>query len=703
MPSVALVSYDVQSVKGQAGGVGAFVTHLARLLKDAGEDVTIVFVSASTSALHIDREAKERYAGWGIDVLEVHTPAPTANRWKEAWPARLSEEVAPHLRRFDVVYLQDWANAGFHAIRERRFSPGGGPVFVTVLHGPSRWVHYGNRQFPAIPEDPQMAFIERYAAEHSDRVVAPSQYMACWLEHDGWRLRREPVVLGLPYWQEDAPCIASVSTRGRSMARLVFFGRLEIRKGFEIFTDALRLLCTEDPSVLGGLEEIVLLGQEREPGAVAALRRLLAITGVAVTHLSDLDSSSARSYLIAHACDSLVVIPSPFENFPYTVIEALSIPGLNVICSRGGGIPEVFGSEGEAQMFEPSPPALAARLAERLRDPLKPEQLAAYDCWAANARWLRFHRGVCAEGVCPSLRRGTGRPSVDVCIPYYNKGKYFQQLLLALTAQTEKDFGVIAIDDGSTDPHSRLAFDAAARENVDRGWKFLRQPNAFVDAARNRAAQLSSADYLLFLDPDDIPVTNAVERLLNAAVASGVDCLTSGGWLFDSDQMPFDLETGRRQVPHTVSYMPLGPDLVGGIVDPMVFGLPMILIRRAAFETVGGYRESRGACHEDWELQIRLLRAGFQTDVLPECLLYFRRPADGLTRTGEVFPARWRLVETYDSALREAGMPGLAAAVFRLDQRCHELQQQLIRNVPRSLRMQLNESRDVERQKGPSH
>jgi GT2 family glycosyltransferase len=212
----------------------------------------------------------------------------------------------------------------------------------------------------------------------------------------------------------------------------------------------------------------------------------------------------------------------------------------------------------------------------------------------------------------------------------------------------------------------------------------MRQPNAFVDAARNAAAKRSSAEFLLFVDADDVPAPHAIERLLAGIQRSGVDCLLSGGYLFDSDE-------GK------VAYMPLGPDLTAGLVDPMVFGLPMILIRRTAFEAIGGYREWRGAGHEDWELQARLLTAGCTCDVLPEHLLFFRRSPDGLTNTGDTFLAKSRLISAYATPLREAGMTGLAAAIFHLNEQCTALQQKLKNNLPLDLRLALHRSQMRER------
>jgi glycosyltransferase involved in cell wall biosynthesis len=694
MAAVALVSYDVQTVKGHAGGVGAFVTHFARLLKKHGDSVTIILVSGSPHGVSIDAGWRERYSAWGIELLEVNCPQRPANHWTAAWPAALSEHLAPLLRRFAIVYLQDWANPGFHAIRQRRMSSGASPIFATVLHGPSPWIRAGNRKLPNIPEDLQFEFIERYSAEHSNLVIAPSQYMADWLKGQGWRFGAEPVVLGLPYLP-DVP--RDAVSNAPSIERIVLFGRLEVRKGFDVFADALRLLCNQQTAAVSRLREVVLLGMEQEVGSVEGLRSALRSTGLTVTHIGHFDSPAALGYLSAHAADALAVIASPFENFPYAVVEALSIPGLNVICSRGGGVPEVFGlgRDGagyDAQLFEPSAPALAAKMAERLLSPLSADQLAVYDWPAANARWLAFHERACATRV--ARRASPQRPSLDVCVTYYNKGAYFPQLLRALEAQTYPHFGVIAIDDGSSDPVSRQIFDSAASACAPRGWRFLRQANAFVDAARNRAAAESSAEYLLFVDADDVPALNAIERLIDAAVASGVDCLLSGGYLFDSDEMPH-AAGGLASAQGAIAYMPLGPDVVGGLADPMVFGLPMILIRRTVFEQIGGYRERRGAGHEDWELQIRLLLAGYQTDVLPEHLLFFRRVASGLTKTGAAFPAKLRMIEAFNDPLRKIGMSGLSAAMVGLNERCQELQETLRKNVPLELRLQLHRSQQL--------
>ncbi|HEX3744649.1 MAG TPA: glycosyltransferase [Bryobacteraceae bacterium] len=667
MSKVALVSHDVQTIHGRAGGVGAFVTHFGRLLRKAGEEVTIILTRQETHPVHIDDQWRRTYEDCGIGIVELHNSEARADRWADSWTVRLAEQVTPLLAGFDIAYFQDWANMAFHAARVKRFSPAPLPILVTVLHGPSAWIAVGNRRYPEIPEDLHLGYVERYAAQHSDFVVSPSRYMLGWARDNGWEFRREPAVLGLPYL--DAPLPGAVSPPA-AVSKLISFGRLETRKGTSLLIAALHLLRRERPEALRSLTEIVLLGAEQETGTVQKAQRDLGDLGVPVRHMGDFDSDAAREFLAESAADSLVVIPSPVENFPYAAIEASRIPGLRILCSRGGGTPEIFGGHNDAPLFDAHPAGLAEKLSEALLS--TKSRAAAYDAESANARWLEFHRSALAGANAP--RATQAQPAtVDVCIPNYNSSAYLSQLLKGLEQQTARKFGVIAIDDGSC-AADRAMFQALAARYRERAWRFVTQANSFVDAARNRAAALSAADYVLFVDADDFPAPGTIERLLQAITYSGDDCLLAGGVLFEGDASPYNFEARSFASKAMAHYMPLGVDLVCGLADPTVLGLPMILIRRSVFEAVGGYREVRGAAHEDWELLIRLTMAGYKVDVLPEYLLYFRRREGGLSQTSTDYEAKRRLIDTYEDQLAKVGLRGFATSLIALLQRRRDLE-----------------------------
>src|SRR6266487_1018927 len=132
MVKTAILSYDVQTVKGSAGGVGTFVTHLSTLLRNAGEDVTIILTRQEPQLMNIDPEPKARYEAQGIKTLSINNPPPPLMRWPDVMPMRLSEYVEPYMRDFEVVYLQDWHNPIFTTVRKCRYRAQKLPVCVTV-------------------------------------------------------------------------------------------------------------------------------------------------------------------------------------------------------------------------------------------------------------------------------------------------------------------------------------------------------------------------------------------------------------------------------------------------------------------------------------------------------------------------------------------------------------------------------------------
>jgi hypothetical protein len=137
--------------------------------------------------------------------------------------------------------------------------------------------------------------------------------------------------------------------------------------------------------------------------------------------------------------------------------------------------------------------------------------------------------------------------------------------------------------------------------------------------------------------------------------------------------------------------MPIGANLAAGLIEPIIFGGPMILVRRTVFEAIGGYHEVRGAAHEDWELQARLAMHGFDTDVLPAYLHQYRQLPDGLAKTSDGFAAKRRIIDCYEEQFAKIGMHGMGGAMFALYRRCQELEGAVRENVPLELRMRLHD------------
>ncbi len=659
MSKVAIVSYDVPTIFGKAGGVGAFTARWASLLRKAGEAVTIVMTRSDYEPMRVDVSWRARYQSEGISLVELQAPPAIETRWPEVPAMRISEIAAPVLQGFDIVYFQDWGNPAFHLVRARRFGGSRGPVCVTVLHGPSEWELSSNARYPDLPADAHLAWLERYSARHSDFVVSPSRYMADHLVRLDWRFPGEVEALGLPMPE---PASGAADPPSARIREIVCFARIEERKGIRNFSAALRHLAKE----LSEKPAVVLLGTARDELLLNSLLREIGEAGFAVRHEGSLDSDGALRYLSQKPEEKLCVIPSPADNFPYAVVEASLIRGLNVIACRGGGVPEILPGASR-QICDPLPRDLAGRIADILRSPLSASELTRYDCTAANERWMAFHRKALAStNRRVPTARPTRRSSVDVCVTYYQKAPYLSQLIDALEQQTEQDFHVIAVNDGSPDQESNRVFEEQAQRCAARGWDFYRQANAFVDAARNSAAVRGHGDLILFVDSDDVPARNAVARMREAMELSGDDALICASYLFASEKRPCDSATGEVQVPAFATCIPLGMDLVGGLVNPCAFGGSMFIIRRAAFEKIGGFRELRGAGHEDWEFYVRLALAGFRIDALADVLQFYRQVEGSLARTLPAESSVRRLLDPYEEALSAIGLKGGALALAGL-------------------------------------
>jgi len=83
---------------------------------------------------------------------------------------------------------------------------------------------------------------------------------------------------------------------------------------------------------------------------------------------------------------------------------------------------------------------------------------------------------------------------ISVIIPTYNEEKVIAECLSSLSSQSEKDFEIIIVDDGSTDKTSEIV------ENFS--VKFLKQQHQGPAMARNLGAKEAKGKILVFVDAD---------------------------------------------------------------------------------------------------------------------------------------------------------------------------------------------------------
>lgn len=96
------------------------------------------------------------------------------------------------------------------------------------------------------------------------------------------------------------------------------------------------------------------------------------------------------------------------------------------------------------------------------------------------------------------------RPRISVIIPAFNREHLVGNAITSILAQTESDFELLLIDDGSTDGTLRLM----ESYQDDRVRVFSSPTNQGIPQSRNRGLRESRGDYVAWLDSDDISYPN---------------------------------------------------------------------------------------------------------------------------------------------------------------------------------------------------
>jgi len=105
--------------------------------------------------------------------------------------------------------------------------------------------------------------------------------------------------------------------------------------------------------------------------------------------------------------------------------------------------------------------------------------------------------------------------SLSIVIPAYNAADYIRAALDSCLLLNSRAKEVIVIDDGSTDDT------AAICGGFGRKVRYRRVPNSGVSRARNLGAEMSSGEWLLFLDADDQLEPDGAASLLSSATMAG--------------------------------------------------------------------------------------------------------------------------------------------------------------------------------------
>jgi len=221
--------------------------------------------------------------------------------------------------------------------------------------------------------------------------------------------------------------------------------------------------------------------------------------------------------------------------------------------------------------------------------------------------------------------------AVSVLLPVRDGGSYLDDALESLLGQSFEDFEVVAVDDGSTDgTHERLLDWAGRDARIHVARRSAEGIVATLEDARCRA----HGRYLARMDADDVAAPTRLgsqfalmERSPDlAGCGSGVAYFPREG-----------LRDGSLRYEAWLNAAVTPEEIERAIFVECPIAHPTFFMRAEAVAEVGGYRDL--GWPEDYDLVLRLWRAGHRLGKVPAVLHQWRDRPERLSRTHHSYTA----------------------------------------------------------------
>lgn len=207
----------------------------------------------------------------------------------------------------------------------------------------------------------------------------------------------------------------------------------------------------------------------------------------------------------------------------------------------------------------------------------------------------------------------------SIIVPVYNRPDEVDELLGSLTEQTEKDFEVIIVEDGSS----------VTCEKVCNGYKatldihYFMKENSGPGQSRNYGVARAKGEYVIILDSDVVLPPGYIESVSDELEKAPADAF--GG--------PDKAHSSFTDIQKAISYSMTSFFTTGGIrgskkkkLDkfyPRSFNMG---VRRDVYNKLGGFSKMRFG--EDIDFSIRIFKAGCKCRLFPESWVWHKRRTD---------------------------------------------------------------------------
>ncbi len=209
-------------------------------------------------------------------------------------------------------------------------------------------------------------------------------------------------------------------------------------------------------------------------------------------------------------------------------------------------------------------------------------------------------------------------PRFSIIIPVYNRPAEVQDLLNSLNVQTNKDFEIVIVEDGSSARCEDVCNNAIMHGlNV----KYYYKENEGRSIARNYGLDRATGEYFIFFDSDCVIPPDYFAIVAKEFDEHPLDCF--GG----PDAAHESFSTTQKAINYTMTSFLTTGGIRGGKVSlekftPRTFNMGY---SRKVYEQVGGFREMFS---EDIDMSTRIRLAGFSIGLLANAKVWHKRRVD---------------------------------------------------------------------------
>jgi len=634
---ICLVSTDVLGfVKN--GGVGTATCHLAELLVNQGHRVDILYTGIYLENSLESKIAILEYKNKGITILPIISPNIIIEH--SLYHPTLSYFVFMELKNsnYDQIFFSDMHGLGYYCTNAKKNRTHFLDTTLSILfHGPSEWHLSNNKGLPTTLVELATFFTEKKSCELADSIIFATNHSYNVALDLKYILPENKNIEILLYPFEIPKKIKSVNENIKAK-ELCFFGRLETRKGADIFLNSIL-------NIKDFLEErnivITLLGSEGYIQSQQALRYLEKWSidqKISLNVISNLNKKEAISYLIKK--DAIAILASQEETMGFTLVECLAY-NIPFISSDISPFMEII-NQTAPRNFNTFQSNNHKELALKIKEVLS-KNMAPPDCCSdfsfVTEKWNNLLVNNQKHSNKTPLQEPNNILKLSVGIIFFDRPVYLSQLIHSLSfIESHIDEIVILVNKSELLESQNLLKLLIKNKKI----KLIESYNNLNPGhARNIIAENINSENILFIDDDNILNTVTFKKFINALNYKW-DVVISPLSKFDDNKLKINIEDLNPTelqfyLDNKVAslWIPLGDDIALSLMDNLI-GDANFLIKKKVLIEAGGFNQDL-RFGEDQDLLIRLILSEKKYVLSSEPFIFYRVHGTNLVKENNIY------------------------------------------------------------------